>query len=291
MRLGIAMAVVGALATGSAEEKKVPTFEEIVRMRVVLKVPGTADVRVRRNIAYRTVGGETLAMDVYAPPDLAPGAKVPTVVLIHGGPIPPQSKPKGMGVFVSLGETLAASGFVAVTFDHRFYGEERLGDASEDVAALVERVRRDAPELQADPERIALWAFSGGGPFLSAALRDAPPYVRALVAYYAILDLQLPPPGVTGSLSDQARRELSPLHQLAQASRPTPPIFIARAGQDSPWLNATIDRFVEEALRRNASLTLMTHPEGRHGFDILDDVERSREILRATLEFLKTQLR
>ena len=195
-----------------------------------------------------------------------------------------------MGVFVSLGETLAASGFVAVTFDHRFHGEERLRDASEDVAALVERVRSDAPDLHADPERIALWAFSGGGPFLSAAIRDVPACVRALVAYYAILDLQVPPPGVTTSLSDEARRELSPLYQLPHAGRPTPPILVARAGQDSPWLNATIDRFVEEALRRNASLTLMTHPEGRHGFDILDDVDRSREILRATLEFLKAQM-
>jgi acetyl esterase/lipase len=268
-----------------------PTLDELVKMRVVLKVPGTADVRVRRDLAYRTVGGEALAMDVYAPPDLAPGAKYPTVVLIHGGPIPPQAKPKGMGVFVSLGETLAASGFVAVTFNHRFYGEERLRDASEDVAVLVERVRRDAPDLHADPDRIGLWSFSGGGPFLSAALRDAPPYVRALVAYYAVLDLQVPPPGVTSSLGDEARRELSPLHQLAHGSRPTPPIFVARAGQDSPWLNATIDRFVDEALRRNASLTLITHAEGRHGFDILDDVERSREILRATLEFLKTNLR
>jgi dienelactone hydrolase len=224
-------------------------------------------VRVRRDLAYRTVAGQTLAMDVYVPPGLAPGAKAPTVILIHGGPIPPQSKPKGMGVFVSLGETLAASGFVAVTFDHRFYGDERLGDASEDVAALIDRVRRDAPDLQADPDRIALWAFSGGGPFLGPALRNPPSYVRALVAYYAVLDLQVPP-GVT-----------------------TPPILIARAGLDSPRLNATIDRFVEEALRRNASLTLMTHPEGRHAFDILDDVERSREILRSTLEFLKAQLR
>ena len=34
----------------------------------------------------------------------------------------------------------------------------------------------------------------------------------------------------------------------------------------------------------------MTHPQGRHGFDILDDDARSRAIIRRTLEFLRAAL-
>jgi hypothetical protein len=34
----------------------------------------------------------------------------------------------------------------------------------------------------------------------------------------------------------------------------------------------------------------MNHPTGLHGFDLLNDDARSREILRATLEFVKTHL-
>jgi len=69
-----------------------------------------------------------------------------------------------------------------------------------------------------------------------------------------------------------------------------PPLFVARAGQDNPGLNATIDRFVQEAVARNAPLELMTHPTGRHGFDVLDDDDRSREIIARTLDFLKHHL-
>jgi hypothetical protein len=34
----------------------------------------------------------------------------------------------------------------------------------------------------------------------------------------------------------------------------------------------------------------MNHPTGRHGFDILDDDARSREIIARTLDFLKARL-
>jgi acetyl esterase/lipase len=158
------------------------------------------------------------------------------------------------------------------------------------VAAAVDYVRGHAGELGIDRDRIALWAFSGGGPFLSQALRERWPFVRAIVAYYAVLDLQVPPPGAGGDVSEVTRREFSPLHHLAAAGEKTPPLLVARAGRDNPWLNATIDRFVQEALARNASLELMTHPAGQHGFDILDDDDRSREIIARTLDFLKRRL-
>ena len=35
---------------------------------------------------------------------------------------------------------------------------------------------------------------------------------------------------------------------------------------------------------------LMNHPEGQHSFDMLDDNARSREIIKATLEFIKAHL-
>jgi hypothetical protein len=35
---------------------------------------------------------------------------------------------------------------------------------------------------------------------------------------------------------------------------------------------------------------VMNHPTGLHGFDLLNDDARSREIIRATLEFVKTHL-
>ena len=45
-----------------------------------------------------------------------------------------------------------------------------------------------------------------------------------------------------------------------------------------------------KSLERNVSLELLNHESGRHGFDILDDDDRSREILSRTLAFLKSRL-
>ena len=264
----------------------------ITEMPVVYRVPGMDQVRVRRNVVYRTVGETRLELDVYSPADAGATARRPTVVLVHGGPVPEsmRPKPKDWAVFVGYGQMLAASGFTAVSFNHRFHGPGALADAAGDVAAAVAHVRAHAEELGVDPDRIALWAFSGGGPFLSAPLRERWPFVRAIVAYYAVLDLQVPPPGVPSGITDETRRQFSPLGHLAAAGEKTPPLFVARAGRDNPWLNATIDRFVQEALARNAALELMTHPAGQHGFDVMDDDDRSREIIAQTLDFLKRRL-
>jgi dienelactone hydrolase len=69
-------------------------------------------------------------------------------------------------------------------------------------------------------------------------------------------------------------------------------MFVAEAGQDrfAPGINDSIDRFVKEARARNVTLEFMIHPTGHHGFDTLDNDDRSKEIVRKTLDFLKTYL-
>jgi acetyl esterase/lipase len=267
-------------------EKKMPSFEEMIRMPVVLRVPGMDAVTTRRNVVYKTAGDQPLHMDVYSP--VGPTRPRPAVLLVHGGPLPKLGA-KDMGVYHSYGAILAASGFVAVAFDHRFLGPDRLVDAGQDVADLVAHVRANAAALGIDADRIAIWAFSGGGPFLAAPLRERPPWLRALVAYYAVLDLRQPPLGVDSGLSPELRERCSPVAALGDA-RSAPPLLVARAGLDHPWLNGGTDRFVQEALAKGATLDLLNHPDGRHGFDILDDDARTREILRRTLDFLRDRL-
>ncbi len=268
-------------------EKEHPSLAEIVRMRAVLSVPGMEAVSVRRDLVYKTADGQPLHLDLYSPPgSLRPR---PAVVLIHGGPTP-RIGAKNMGVFVSYGEMLAASGFVAVAFDHRFLAPQRLVEAGEDVADLVSHVRSTSASLGVDPERLALWAFSGGGPFLAAPLRERPTWLRTVVAYYAVLDLQPPPPGAESGLDAEVRRRFSAISALLDDARSAPPILVARAGLDSSWLNDGIDRFVHAATAGGATLDLLNHPGGRHGFDILDDDARSRQVIRRTLDFLRDHL-
>lgn len=230
-------------------------------------------------------------MDVYLPPGLGPGERRPAILFVHGGPVGEGMKPKGMGVFKSYGALAAASGFVGVTFDHRYYGPASLTEADQDVAALEAHVRAQAADLHVDEERLALWAFSGGGPFLSRTLRERPAHVRVVVAYYPVLDLREAASGATPEPSLEERTRLSPAAQLGPGERPLPPILVARAGHDDARLNSTVLAFVREGLQGGAPLELLNHPAGRHGFDILDDDARSREIVARTFDFLKTHLR
>ena len=143
-----------------------PTIQDLLRRRIVYSVPGMADVKVREGQPYKDVAGSPLLFDLYAP-DGAPKAR-PAVILIHGGPIP-QVGARRAGVFVSYGELLAASGLIGIAFDHRFLAPDQLPTAAADVADLVSYVRANAAALGVDAERLALWAFSGGGSLLSAA--------------------------------------------------------------------------------------------------------------------------
>ena len=69
------------------------------------------------------------------------------------------------------------------------------------------------------------------------------------------------------------------------------PLFIARAGQDQmPHLNETLDRFLAHASAHNLPVTLANHPTAPHAFDLFDDTETSREVVRRILAFTKTHL-
>jgi len=271
-----------------------PPFDVLVRLPAVLKLPGMEQAAVRKDLAYKTIGGQELRFDLFRPGDAAPEAPLPLVVLVHGGPIPEGASAKNMGIFQSLGRLLAASGLAGVAFSHRFYRPSMLLEAAGDLRDALRHLRDGALGYGLDPERVALWAFSGGGPLLSSALRDAAPYLKALVAYYAVLDLRERPPGAAPGgpedLTDETRQAFSPAYHIGLRGRGAPPILVARAGADNPWLNASIDRFAARALESNAEIEVLNHPDGRHGFDLLDDVPRSHEILRRTLDFLRARL-
>ena len=68
-------------------------------------------------------------------------------------------------------------------------------------------------------------------------------------------------------------------------------LLLVRAGRDEcPGLNQALDVFISRALGANLPLTVVNHPTGPHAFDLLDDTDKSREVIRVTLEFLRFHL-
>jgi dienelactone hydrolase len=290
--LALAVTLVPALTDKARKmPKPMPPFEEMTRLRVVYTLPGMDTASVQRNVPYKMVGEPPapLGMDVYTPLAMDKAERRPAVIFVHGGPVPLGPSVKDWSVFVSWGQLAAASGFVGITFNHRFNSAQLAPEADKDVADLVAYVRKNAADLGVDRDRMAIWAFSGGGLFLARWVGEPPLFVRALVSYYAVLDIREPPSGQPDKLSSEVRAQLSAVARLATATRPVP-LLIARAGQDNPFINGTVDAFVAEALKQNLPFELLNHPDGRHAFDILDDDTRSREIVARTLAFLKSNL-
>lgn len=291
--LQIAAAVFAATgATSSAQNNLPPDVQAMakkVMMPLVLKVPGMDKVKVIENLKYTKSDDPNVLMDIYMPPNLAEGVKRPAVIFVHGG-AKTDYTPKDWRIYTDWGRLIAASGFVGVTFTHRLeYPNPSLEKAAADVRDAINYVRTNADKYHIDKDRICLSGYSAGGPLLTLALHGDMPFVRCLVGFYTFMDIQQ---------SDYAKTEkpetlksFSAITYLQTDANKIPPMFIARAGHDEvPTMLDSIDRFVGRALSANIALTLMNHPQGVHGFDNQNDDERSKEIIGAAVEFMKTHL-
>jgi acetyl esterase/lipase len=257
---------------------------------VVYRLPGMDNVSVRSNLIYSDNADPNLLMDVYAPPSLSKDERLPAVLAIHGG-AGAQFKPKDWGIYQSWGRLIAASGMAGVVFTHRLsYPKPMLSEAGDDLRNAISYIRANAGSLNIDPDRLCLSAWSAGGVLLAPAMREKPPYVRCLAAFYPLLDIR-PFSPYKDNESPESLRAFSPLACFEGDAPPKVPLFIARAGLDqTPTLNISLDRFASAALAANAPVTVINHPDGEHAFDNQNDDDRSREIVRAALDFMKTHL-
>src|SRR5713226_6594945 len=249
-----------------------PPVEQVYQMPVVYSVAGMDKVQVRRDIVYKTVetpkGKADLKLDLYVPASARKGQTFPAVITISGG---------------------------GIEFNKRYArGPEGTLNGIEDLKDLVGYLRQHDTDLSVDKDRLAFWGFSAGGLLLAAVLSEAAPYSRAVICFYCVSDIDRDSwsgvEGVTEESGARARTSASPAEQIHRGGHPFPPIFIGRAGWDNAGLNRGIDKLVLEALGKNAMIEVLNHPTGRHGFDIIDSNERSREIIQRALEFLKTNL-
>jgi acetyl esterase/lipase len=286
----LATGITGTSAT--AQNNLPPEVREMARkvmMPIVYQIPGMDKVKVIQNLKYTQTDDPNILLDVYLPPDTNSKEKHPIVLFIHGG-AKTEYTPKDWGIYTTWGRLIAASGFVGVTFTHRLqYPDKSLEVGAQDVRAAIEYVRANADKYKADKDRIGLIAYSAGGPLLTIAMHGDMPFVRCLLGFYAFMDIQQS--DFRNTENAETVKTFSPITYLHKDADKLPPIFIARAGRDEvATMDDSIDRFVTAALADNVALSLMNHPQGVHSFDNQNNDDRSREIIRAALDFIKTHL-
>lgn len=201
-------------------------------------------------------------IDLYLPQTTGPR---PAVLFVHGGPVPVDLRPtpRDWPVYQGYGSLSAARGVVGVTIDHRLHDPAGYALAAADVEDAVRTIRADP---RVDPDRLAIWFFSGGGLLLADWLSRSPSWLRCVAATYPLL---APLPGWN----------VDPRFRPAEAvSAPgTPPIVLTRVGRERPPLAEAVEAFILAARAAGARLTIVDVPNGRHSFDMLDDTDESRD--------------
>jgi dienelactone hydrolase len=252
------------------------------QQRIVYSLPGMEQVRVQRNLVYKTAAGEQLGMDIYQPLD-ADGSPRPAVVFISGYPDPGFEKVVGcrfkeMGAYVSWAQLLACRGMVAVTYENT--------DPAQDALDAVQFLIDHAADYQIDPTRLAIWSCSGNVPCAVNLMCAMPEQLRCAVLCYGFL-LDLDGSTSIAEASAQYRfvnaaagRSITEIGEL--------PLLLVRAGQDEfPGLNDSLDRFVAQALADGLRLSLINHPDGVHAFDLSDNSDYARQVIEAILDYLQ----
>jgi dienelactone hydrolase len=242
-------------------------------------------VSVRRDAPYRDAGEHGLCtFDSYYPAD-AGTTPAPAVIFVTGySDLRSREmlgcKLKEMAAYVCWARLVACHGMVAIT-----YASE---DPVADVRLLLEHVRRNAASLRVDAARLGVWSCSGNVPNALALLADDAELRCAALCYGYMLDEAGCREVAEGAATFGF---VNPTSGVRAATVADVPMLIARAGKDeTPGLNASLDRFVTRALAENLPLTVVNHPEGPHAFDIFDRSARSRAVIRQVLGFLQANL-
>ncbi|WP_145802701.1 nuclear transport factor 2 family protein [Kribbella amoyensis] len=222
----------------------------------VLPVAEQAEVRTER------VG----EVDLYRP---AGSARRGAILFVPGdpGPAGPGVPPHEWPVYQGYATAVAERGLVGAVAAHELvHGLDRLAAASDDVEGAVGVLRSDP---QVDPNRIALWFFSGAGLLAGEWLDSRPEWLRCVLLSYPLLAA---PPGV-GELVSAAEVIGKPKDL---------PVLLTRVGREREELARPVAEFVSAG---GTALDIIDVPKGQHGFDMLDHTDESRAAVTKALDW------
>lgn len=267
------------------------SFEEIIKKEIVYKIDNMENVNIQKNIVYTAIDKEERLMDLYTPFGHDKNEKLPIVILIHGEAASVNFKETGQ--YISYGKLVAAYGFNAVTFNHKVLADGfNIEEVNNDIDALIKYLIENADKLNIDKDKIAIWCFSGGVPFgLYAGMNGYFDYIKGIIAYYGFGDFASLGKVLEFSIQDEESKKYSPINLINENSNKIPPLFIARAGLDSPIINNSIDKFITKGLQNNLTIDISNHSTGEHAFDLFNDDNRTHEIIAESLNFLRKNLK
>ena len=262
-RTGLATMVVLALACFAGADAQAQTATSPLdgrRFGVVYDVPATRDVKLLASVPYWKDATHSLACDVYLPPRLARGEKLPVVVFLNAIGDRAGNSLKDWGIYRTWPRLIATQGMIGVSM------QADSVDAPQSMRRLLAFLASDRAPEGVDGQRIGVYAASanvtGANRLLFAP--DAPRNVRAAVLYYGA------PP------ADSLRRDL--------------PVLFVVAASDAPRMGAPLDSLWHRVIAAGAPWTLEFAAGQPHAFDAFADDDDARRIVQRTIAFWRSHL-
>ncbi len=263
-------------------------------------IPQPNGVRRDRNIPFAQPNGIPLTLDLYRPPNPAPAAGYPGVVMIYGGAWQ-RGQPSDNGAFADY---LASQGYVVWAISYRHAPEYPFPAQIEDVTAALGFVQQMAERYETDPRRIALMGRSAGAHLaMLAAYQGGPLPVQAVVNYYGPVDLlsgyyDLPTPDpldVRHVLRDfldgppegpQQIARYQAASPLTYATRPQPPSLLIYGGKDRVVMSRFGQGLANRLRATGSKAVFLEIPWADHAFDAVFNGLSNQWALYYTERFL-----
>lgn len=235
----------------------VSNAQRVTEMPMILQLPGMDKVQCVKSIVYKKTGDTTcLNFDIYYPPG-ASKEKLPVLVFMNWA-APAMPEWRGMQDWAKI---VALQGVASVVYQN----EREQSFANTEL--LVEHLRSNAKKLGIDENRMGIWGASGSVPETLWPLLNQKQryYLRCAVIYY-------------GSVSHY------------NISRQDVALHVVRVGLDLHVINNSLDSLLQAAVNKDMNIEFINYLEGRHSFDLVNNTERSRQIIQSTLDFIRHSL-
>lgn len=222
---------------------------------VVYNIPETDKVLLASELTYYN----DLTVDIYYPPNYHFESKLPIVILAHGLS---DEYSKDVTQHIDWAKLIAASGMIAVS--------AQAGDApTPNSYRVLEFLAANADLLGIDLTHIGFWACSSQGQPVFDALEDKElPYRDAFrAAVFLYLDL-------TSANPSNWPEKLS--------------LFVVKAGRDTGGLFTDI--FMPKARSSGIPTEYIELPDAPHAFDVRQNTQANKDVIRQALEFFKSTL-
>jgi dipeptidyl aminopeptidase/acylaminoacyl peptidase len=240
----------------------------------------SAAAQVPERVTWQSKDGKEIAGLLFTPRGAKPGAKLPAVVWVHGGP-------EGQDDYRAdaWAQYLAQSGFVVLEPNYRGssgYGEafrnlnveDSNGGEVDDVAAGAQYL---VTRGLADPARLAIGGGSHGGTMTAYMVVHYPDLFAAAIELYGVVDRQLfvertNPPSATrwmmkmGGTPAEKPEVYRRANVLLQVDKVKTPLLVMHGENDPQVPPADSALFVKALREHHKTVFYFTYPGELHGF-------------------------